>query len=197
MSPITTYSPTRWLYEDERITWRDAFTEGEPAEFYGCTFVGCAWPERVTRRWMLDGCRFERCDLSLWRPVGCTLTEVQFQDCKLLGVEWTAGGGLRFEARFTDCDLSLGRFAELDLTSARFAACRLREADLRGVKWRGAVLTGCDLDGATLEGADLREADLREAILPPLDPAQTRLRGARVDVHTALALVRGLGLRTD
>ncbi|MCA9526702.1 MAG: pentapeptide repeat-containing protein [Myxococcales bacterium] len=193
----TAYDPARWLYEHEVITWRDAFTVGEPAEFYGCTFLGCAWPGATTRRWVLEGCRFERCDLSLWRPVDCTLADAELVDCKLVGVEWTAAGGLRFDARFTDCDLSLGRFSELDLTHARFRDCRLREADLTGVKLKGAVLAGCDLEGASLDGADLTNADLRSATLPPLDLAATRLRGARVDVTTALAIVRGLGLRTE
>ncbi|MEZ4470590.1 MAG: pentapeptide repeat-containing protein [bacterium] len=193
----TPYDPARWLYEGERLTWRDAFTTAGPAEFYGCTFVGCAWPDAQTTRWILEGCRFESCDLSLWRPVGCTFADVAFRECKLVGVEWTAVSPLRFEARFDACDLSLGRFSGLDLTHARFTDCRLREADLASVNLRRAALGGSDLEGAALEGADLRDADLRGATLPPLDLDATRLRGARVDVPTALAIVRELGLRTD
>lgn len=166
-----------YLHADGTV-W-DAATDAEHARFSQVLF------SRVT----LDGGKWAK----------ATLSDVRFQDCRLLAVELSGSqwrdaeivGGLAsglqwhgVELRrvaFDQVKLDTVNFRNAKLADVVFTDCLLREAD-----FAGAALTRVSFPGCTFERADFSRAKL----------AQVDLRGARLDVARGLDSLRGATIDT-
>ena len=168
------------------------------SEFQGCTFVGSDLSEATIEGSRFLECRFERCDLSLWKPTDSVVGGCHFEDCRLLGIDWTIGAWPRVplhEANtFIRCDLSMGTFADLELGPTRFRDCRLRESSFRFARLAGADFGGSDCLGADFHGADLTGAHLVGVPGLMLDPLSSKLGGAIVDATAGMAILESLGI---
>lgn len=173
----------------------------EESEFQGCTFVGSNFSEAIIKASRFVECRFERCDLSLLRATDSVVGECHFEDCRMLGIDWTLASwpqvALYDPNTFLRCDLSMGTFADLDLGSIRFSDCRLREASFRFARMAGADLRGSDCSGADFHGADLSGAGLVGAGGLEIDPLTSNLHGATVDADGAIAILQSLGINLE
>ena len=173
----------------------------EDAEFHGCTFVGSDFSDAIVTESRFVECRFERCDLSLWKPANSVVGGCHFEDCRLLGVDWTLASWPRvalYEANtFLRCDLSMGTFADLDLGPTRFSECRLRELSFRFARMAGADLRGSDCLGTDFHGADLSGAALVGVAGLTVDPISSKLDGATVDAEGAIAILQSLGINLE
>jgi len=181
----------------------DVFTEASwgsavDAEFQGCTFIGVDLSEARVDSTRFVECHFERCDLSLWKPLESVVGGCRFDDCRMLGIDWTMAKWPRVPLHapnaFARCDLSMGTFADLDLGSVRFEECRLRDVSYRGARLSGAFFGGSDCRGADFSGADLTAASLAGATGLSVDPRTTKLEGATVDAGTGVAILEALGI---
>jgi uncharacterized protein YjbI with pentapeptide repeats len=168
------------------------------SEFRDCTFVACDFSETLIRNVRLVGATFRECDVSLFKPTDCSIGGSQFEDCRMLGVDWTLANWPRVPLHnpnaFIRCDLSLGTFTDLMLGAVRFEQCRLREAFFRNATLTGAVFDRSDCSGADFLGADLSGASLRNVAGLWLDPRSTRLEGATVDPATGASILESLGI---
>ncbi len=190
-----TFDPKCWLYESELVEGEDLGGRLlDPIEAYDTTFRRVGFGESTLRRWVLEGCTFEDCDLSLATFDGATFSGVRFVGCKLVGVDWRRLGGVALDATFEGCILRLGQLAELRLRDVSFRDCDLRECDLTDADLQGVDLSGSDLTGALVDGANLQQADLTRTIGLELDPRTARLRGAKVSTELALDLAERLGV---
>jgi fluoroquinolone resistance protein len=180
--------------------WYGRDLDGET--FDRVAFVGVDLTEATTR-----GCSFTECTFRDVRFNVSLHTDTAFVNCAFMGCNF-------FDARFERCKLTGSIFdaCSFDLTrvdggnwsfvalpaaplgDAVFTGVRLREADLTRAKLAGGVLSGCDLSGAAWLGADLTGCDLRDSDLSSLDPAEVRLKGARITGEQASVLVAALGL---
>jgi fluoroquinolone resistance protein len=70
----------------------------------------------------------------------------------------------------------------------------MREADLTGAQLQDAVLQNVDFSGASLHAANLRRADLRGSDVSAIDPSESKITGAIIDVQQALTFAATLGL---
>lgn len=184
---------------NEGTVFTDAdWEEVVDAEFHSCTFVGADLHEALVRNTQFIDCRFERCDLSLWRPTDSTLGGSQFEDCRMLGIDWTLAVWpsvpLHDANRYVRCDLSMGTFANLDLGPATFDECRLREVSYRETRLVGAQFGRSDCLGADFHGADLSGAGLVGVEGLVVDPRTTKLVGATVDAATGVTILEMLGI---
>lgn len=168
------------------------------AEFQDCTFVGCDFSGARWRSVRFIGCTFHRCDVSLVKPTDCTIGDSRFEDCRMLGVDWTLAVWPRVPLHepntFVRCDLSMSTFTDLVLGATRFEECRLREVSYRNAKLGEAVFDGSDCSGTDFLGADLSGAGLRRVADLHLDPLSTRLKGAIVDAATGVSILESLGI---
>jgi uncharacterized protein YjbI with pentapeptide repeats len=173
----------------------------ENAEFQGCTFVGSNLNEAVVKASRFVECRFERCDLSLWKPTDSVVGGCHFEDCRMLGIDWTIASWPRvalYEANtFLRCDLSHSTFADLDLGPTRFSECRLRESSFRFARMAGADLKESDCLGTDFHGADLSGAALVGVAGLTVDPLSSKLQGATVDADGAIAILESLGINLE
>jgi uncharacterized protein YjbI with pentapeptide repeats len=187
-------------YRDTLFT---AFEQPSPVRhtsFYGCTFDDGRLKGVAFEACRFLDCAFVACDVSLATLGGSELRDVSFDACNLTGIAWTRAaqpptGAL--EVDFRDCILDFGDFSGCNLEARRLDHCLVRECDLRGTRLLGAVCRGSDFAGSAFEGADLTEADLRLARNYVIDVRSTTVRGARVSLPDAAALLRGLEVEVD
>jgi fluoroquinolone resistance protein len=166
-------------------------------EFDGCTLFACHLGGALLRRVTLRECVVDSCDLSGIRLVDVRLIDSRFERCKALGVGWSSIGTSAVSTRPLDmdrCRLDFGSFAGGHLSGSRFTGCSLIEADFSGADLRGVDFTGADLTGARFSDADLRAATLVGVSGIDIDPASTRLAGARLSVDAAFRVLSALGV---
>jgi uncharacterized protein YjbI with pentapeptide repeats len=139
-------------------------------------------------------CTFIGCDLSMMKLTGSSLQQVAFQECKLLGVDFSVSSAMLFSITCTDCPMDHAVFEARVMPEVTFKRCSLRGAVFERGDLQGAVLDDCDLSDAAFDGADLRKADLTTAYHLRIDPRATNMRGARVSTDGALDLLSVFGV---
>ncbi len=161
--------------------------------FERCTFVRCDFGEARFEDCRFDDCRFERCDLSNCKVPRTAFRGVEFDACKVMGVDWQQAVKLLFEVAFVDSELSYCTFVGHRLRGLRVHESRARDVDFSGCDLKRATFTRSDLAGARFERSDLRGADLSEATHVALDPARNRLGDTKISVDAGLETLARLG----
>ncbi len=177
----------------------------QTAAIEGCTFVGCTFDACHLREITLQDCRFlacafVACDLSLVDVSGSAFRDVSFDACNLTGVNWaraTATLHDPLEVDFRDCTLDFAVFQGCALEGRRIAHCVAHECDFRNAVLIDAVCRGSDFAGSNFDGADLRGIDLRKARNYAIDVRTTQVKGARLSLPEAVALLKGLEIELD
>ena len=171
------------------------------ADLSGKDFVRCTFRKLLLQetRWpqtRLEDCVFDGCDLTRMQPKKLALRGVEFIGCRLTGVDWTdvaANPAVAFEG----CNLQYASFVSVNLTGARLVRCRAIEVNFIEARLTGADFSGSDLSGSKFEHCDLRQADFRETTGLFLDPANNRVKGARINLPSAVLLAVSFGLRVS
>jgi uncharacterized protein YjbI with pentapeptide repeats len=130
------------------------------------------------------------------RPAKLALRGVEFIGCRLTGVDWTDIAPNPTLA-FDGCNLHYASFVSVNLTGARFLRCRAAEVNFIEARLADADFTGSDLSGSKFEHCDMRKADFRETQGFFVDPANNRVKGARINMATAVLLATSFGLRVN
>ena len=165
--------------------------------FEACEFIACQFKESGFRRSTFIDCRFVDCDLSLISVEESVFNGVEFVGCRLLGVDWSCCNANLFSGKFSSSMLDSSVFDGMKLRRISFQKCSLTGAffdscDLQDASFRGSKLKDCSFDGA-----DLRCADFRETESLDLDLSFPKLRGLKLDMTGAVALVRKNGIVVD
>lgn len=192
-------TPDRLLAEDsfEHETFVGVDMQGldcSRKEFEGCTFKNAKLPES---RWMgavLEDCTFELCDLANMVPRGLTARDVRFNECKLLGVDWT-GIGTAPRVAFEACNLRYSIFANVDLRRTAFFRSVITEGTFVAVDLTESDFDGSDLTGTTFSECVLRKTDFTRARGLLVDPAKNRVKDVRVSIESAVLLAASFGMR--
>ena len=137
--------------------------------------------------------RFVDCDLANLRAHRCSLTRVEFINCRLTGLRTTALDC--HDVLIRNADLQFAQFAGGTFRNSEFDGCNATDIDLRDTGLTGCQLRDCDLTRADIQGATLRDTDLRGSTLAELQANAPDVRGAIVDPAQALALAHLLGLQ--
>jgi uncharacterized protein YjbI with pentapeptide repeats len=185
-------------YNGQNFSGRD-FTglKLNDAEFESCVFSRCVFNDAVLSHCRFMMCRFAGCDLSLAKPENCKFTDVEFVECKLVGVDWTAIGDtkadrLLFSASFDRCVLDYGVLK--GLPAKKLAKCSAREVDFTEGDLQDADCRETDFAGATFLRSDLRGANFVGARNYAIDVTQNKVRKARFSWPDAMALTATFGV---
>ena len=159
------------------------------AEFDEYRFVNCDFTEANLSGLRFTDCLFERCNLSSARLAGTALQNVAFDECKLLGLQFTACRDMLFGVHFDQCQLRYASFAARTMPGTRFVRCSLDEADFADADLAEAVFQDCSLAGAVFQNTQLMGADFTTATGFTIDPESNRLQKARFTLHGLLGVV--------
>jgi uncharacterized protein YjbI with pentapeptide repeats len=162
--------------------------------FAGCTFRNVKLPESRWARARLEDCVLESCDLTRLAPAGMALRGVQFNRCKMMGIDWTGVGDYP-DLGFADCNLDYCSFSALRLRKIPFVRCSLVEANFVDADLTEARFDDCRLTGARFARCDLRKASFAGAQDLLLDPATNQVRGASIPPEAALLLAVSFGFK--
>jgi fluoroquinolone resistance protein len=165
-------------------------------EFLRCTFTDVQLQDADLHGVRLDDCLFDNCDLSRIRAANLAARGVVFIRCRLLGVDLTE---LRPTPSlfFDSCNLQYTTFGAANLTGTRFRGCKLVEVNFFETRLVEADFTDTDLSGSRFESCDLRDANFASTRGFFIDPAKNNVRGARIDVATAVAIAASFGLKVE
>jgi uncharacterized protein YjbI with pentapeptide repeats len=149
------------------------------AEYEQCQFSCCNFAGADLSGILFAGCSFRNCSLSNAQIQQTALRQVQFMDCKMLGLPFDAVNPFLFEASFHNCDLSYTVFTGARLKAFRFEHCIMHEADFSGADLSNAALDHCDLAGALFMGTNLEKADFSSAFNFTIDPEKNKMKKAK------------------
>ncbi|MBR9828088.1 MAG: pentapeptide repeat-containing protein [Oceanospirillales bacterium] len=168
------------------------------AEFEACTFTECDFSSAVFTRCKFIDCTFTRCNLSLLSIPYSRFFEVNFIECKLVGVDWTRADWPSFnrdaELVFRRCILNDASFFGLTLHGLKLDACKLHEVDFREGDFTGAAMTHCDFSQSLFMHTNLRAVDFTESCHFSIDVLENQLAKARFSRHEALGLLDSLNI---
>ncbi len=162
--------------------------------FYDCRFEGLAIMEANFKGCTFEECSFSQCDFTMAQLRGAQLRGASFQNCKLMGIDWSPAGGLTFAVSFDACVLTHCLFSDLRMKRTRIADCKVHEATFSGVDLEGADFSGSDLRGSRFQETNLEHADLSSAHNYAINPDDNRLRDTKFSVEAALSLVSRFGI---
>ncbi len=170
----------------------------EAKEFYDCAFVECSLAEIVFQQCRLVDCVFKHCDLSLMRVLDSSFTNTQFQDCKLIGIDWaeTAWPKGRFLApvSFSKCVLNHSTFIGLSLPELKLFECIAHEVDFREADLSQADFSHTDLSGSLFINTNLSRADFSRARNYTINAGLNTLKKTKFSLPEAMSLLHSLDI---
>ena len=107
------------------------------------------------------------------------LKDVDFEACKLLGLNFGACNPFLLEMKFADCDISFASFYKLKLKNTKFNSCKLRETDFVDADLTNSLFDNCDLLGVIFENTILEKANLSTSVNFIIDPEKNKLKKAK------------------
>lgn len=165
-----------------------------PAEYDGCVFENCDFSKLDLSGSTFADCVFTDCNFSMAASGKTSFRDVSFSGCKLIGFRFDQCNAMLFSARFEHCQLDLCSFYRFKLRKQLFSGCSMREVDFSEADLSAAVFRNCDLSGAVFDNTILEKADLRETERFSIDPEKNNVRGAKISVSSAPALLQKYGL---
>lgn len=165
----------------------------EGTEFDGCTFKDCNFSEARFSRCTFTDCVFEGCNLSLLDIDFSRFCEVEFVDCKMVGINWGRGSWSQVLSSapiaFYRCILNESTFFGLRLQELALEECKAINVDFREGDFSNARLCGTDFSGAQFFKTTLTAADFTDATDYTIDIFVNEIQRAKFERFEALRLL--------
>lgn len=167
-------------------------------EFEECQFSDCDFSEAWFQNCKFINCDFIRCNLSLVNLFNTRLFGVRFQECKLVGVDWTKAiwpaYHIDFELQFRRCILNDSSFFGLTLNEILFDECKLRDVDFREGDFAQSMMCHCDFTHSLFMHTVLKNVDFSDSTGYAINVLENQVEGARFSRYEALNLLECLGI---
>ena len=161
--------------------------------FNDCVFDRCNFTEATINNCRFINSKFINCDLGLMQVPGSSYSGVQFEKCKIIGVNWVQafwpGLGIWEPIEFTKCALNHSTFLGVNLAGSRITQCEAINVDFREAKLSNVDFSFSDLNESLFHATDLQYCDLRDARNYQIDPTKNNLRLAKFSIPEAMSLL--------
>lgn len=168
-------------------------------EFDGCQFESCDFSAALLLHCAFIDCTFNTCNLSVLNVANSTFQDVEFLDCKVLGVDWTKAewGGLALGTplAFKRCMLNSSSFYGLSQPKIVIEHCKAHDVDFREADLGGANFSHSDLSNSLFSHTDLTGANFDEALNYDIDVNNNVVKNARFSRNEAVRLLASLGIK--
>ena len=173
-------------------------TELVSSEFHNCAFLRSSFMGSAFRASRFDNCVFRECDLSLVQVPDSRFSSSRFEDCRVIGVNWTEAhwpkAGLANPVSFSKCAISHSTFIGLSLHSIQIIDCVAIDVDFREADLSQADFAGSHLSQSIFGDTSLSQADLSRARNYRIDPGQNILKQAKFSLPEAMSLLHGIDI---
>lgn len=157
-------------------------------EFYNCTFSNNILFKGTFKNCRFEKCTIKDCDFSLSKFSGSIFIDTLFNDCKLMGIDWTLTSK-PLRAVFTNCILSDSSFFSLDLTGSKIANCKAHNVDFERTNLSKSDCSSTDFLSSKFSQTNLIGADLRDARNYYINPAVNKIKKAKFSYPEVLTLL--------
>lgn len=187
------------IYKDEETFDKINFTETpfETGEYDRCTFVNCDLSHVDLSDCKFDECTFIKCNLSVVKLKLTALREVNFKDCKLLGLRFDDCNEFGLSVSFDTCVLNLSSFYKTRMIKTIFKNCQLKETDFTECDLTSAVFDNCDLSSATFDHSNIEKADFRTSYNYSIDLENNKIKKAKFSYSGILGLLDKYDIEID
>jgi len=165
--------------------------------FENCKFISSDLSYADLSRMVFINCQVEACNLSLIKLSDTGLQDVQFNDCKLSGADFSKSVDFLFEVNFTNCILDNAIFYKKKNKGAKFTDCSMVETDFTEADLTDAHFNNCNLNRAFFNRTILKNADFRTSYNFIIDPDINNLKKARFSVHGLPGLLAKYDIRIE
>lgn len=156
-------------------------------EFIQCKFSNSLFVKSRFISCRFEDCTFTGCDLSLSTLHNCFFNDVDFKDCKLIGIDWTKTGR-PFRVNYENCKINDSIFYNLDLRNIHILNCEARNVDFEKANLSKAVLTNTDFLRTNFTNSDLSFSDFTQAVNYRINPDSCKIKKAKFSLPQALIL---------
>jgi uncharacterized protein YjbI with pentapeptide repeats len=164
--------------------------------FENCTFQGCNFSDAKFYKCKFLECTFSNSNLSNLAVNYTRFVDVNFEESKLIGVNWTTADWPRLNLssplRFTQCIINDSSFFGLFLTELTLEHSKAHDVDFRNGNFSKANFTHTDFTNSLFSKTNLKEADFSEAQNYSIDVFNNEIKGARFSKYEALSLLDSL-----
>jgi uncharacterized protein YjbI with pentapeptide repeats len=185
----------------ENAEFKNADFSGKQIKFIeivDTTFTRCTFIEAFFIECRFKNCTFTKCDLSNLRVKSSQFSQVQFEGCKVIGINWTEAswqkGGFFRLIDFNDCTLNYSSFFGLRLKSIRITQCIAREVDFGETDLTAGIFDRTDFSGSVFAHTDLTDADFSSAVNYSISPSNNTLKKTKFALPEAMSLLHNLDI---
>lgn len=167
-------------------------------QFEDCTFNDCDFNEATFKHCKFIHCHFNRCQMSVVKWAYTELFDMNFIECKLIGVDWTQADWPTFrlhpELVFKQCMLNGASFFGLMLNELLFESCQLHDVDFREGDFKHSTIRQCDLFQSQFMRTQLQSVDFTDSVNIDINILNNPLTKATFSRLEALNLLQGLDI---
>jgi len=139
-------------------------------------------------------CTFISCDLSMAKTENTVFTRVKFENCKLLGVNFSECSKFAFSVYFKDSVLNYCHFEKNDFRKSRFEDCLIKEAGFFDSDLSLAQFDNCDLSDSVFEGCNLSKCDFTTSNNYSISPSENNIKKAKFSYPGVLGLLNSFNI---
>lgn len=164
-------------------------------EFEDCTFIKCDFSHSSFKKCKFEYCHFSHCNLSLMQVLDSQFSGVVFEDCKIIGVDWTVASWTALTLRapkFKNSVLNDSSFWGLKLESIMINGCEARDVDFREANLQEADMQDTDFTRALFRHTNLIKSNFRQATGFDIDIRLNAIKDAKFSRYEAVRLLAGL-----
>ena len=158
-------------------------------DFEDCTFSFCNFANLNLSNLKFSNCEFRDCNISLCNINGTAFRQIQFINCKMLGLHFENANSMGLQMNFNQCNLTHTSFFQVALKKALFKGCKLAEVDFTEGDFSKAIFQDCDFSGAIFYNTNLEQVDFRTSIRYSIHPENNKIKKAlfsHSDIHGLL-----------
>jgi len=155
-------------------------------EYECCTFNNCDFSGADLGGIKFFECTFAGCNLSNAILVKTAFRNINFRDCKMLGLRFDNCDKFGMSIYIENCTLNYSSFYQAKLRKTTFKNAILHEVDFTECDLGSSVFDHCDLAGTRFENSIIEKTDFRTAYNYSMDLEINKIKKARFS-HTGIA----------
>lgn len=167
---------------------------GDDMEFEKCLFQNFNLQELTAKNTRFIDCHFIHCNFSNAIFTNSSFKDVQFENCKLLGINWTSCKSIS-HLHFSRCFLDYSSFREMDLRLCHWDECEMKTLDFSQSNLANTRIIHCNLQDTAFHQTNLEKADLTDSFNLHLDLRENKLKHAIISTSAALSILETMGIK--
>jgi fluoroquinolone resistance protein len=163
------------IFEEEEL---EGVKKLEKGEYDNCTFDNCDFANSDFSNFVFVECIFKECNLSGVKIRNTMFRDVEFVNCKMLGLQFDQCNHFLFSVGFDGCQLDHTSFYQVNLKGIHFRKSSLIDVEFAECNLSKATFDEVELGRANFEETNLEGCDFQTAYSYSIDPGKNKMKNA-------------------